>query len=96
MYTLFSILAFYQSVFLSCLDTIISCYILFERLKFEVFKTEKTGLRNLNDEKYRQSENEEFEAFERIIILLLYTFFKKKIPIDKSHYCLTKVCWKTF
>ena len=36
----------------------------FKILKFEVFKTKKTVLKNLNDGKYRQFENEEFEPFE--------------------------------
>ena len=43
----------------------------FQRLKFEVFKTEKTVLQSLNEGKYRQSENEKLEAFERLITLLL-------------------------
>ena len=42
-----------------------------ERLKFGVFKTKKTALKKLNEEKDKQSENEEFKAFERVIILLL-------------------------
>ena len=63
---------------------------------FDVFKIKKTAEKNLIEEKYRQSENEEFEAFERVIVLLLYIFFEKKNPIDESHYCLTKCCRKTF
>ena len=36
-------------LFLACLDrTYESCYTFSERLKFEVFKTEKTALKNLN------------------------------------------------
>ena len=60
-------------------------------------KLRKTALKNLNEEKYKQSGNEKLEAFERVIILLLYTFFEKekKIAISESHYCLTKFCWKT-
>ena len=70
-YRLFYILACLKLLFLACLDaTYISCYIFFKRLNFEVFKTEKTTLKNLNEEKYRQSENGEFEAVERVIILL--------------------------
>ena len=42
--------------------TCISCYIFFKRLKFEVFQLEKTALKSLHEGKYRQSENEEFEA----------------------------------
>ena len=45
-------------------------------MKPEDFKTEKTASKNLNEEKYRQSENDEFEAFERVIIFLLYTLFE--------------------
>ena len=53
---------------------------LYTRLNFEVFKTEKTALKNLLiEKKYGQSENEKFEAFERMIILL---FFEKRFPID--------------
>ena len=52
-------------------------YTFSERLKFEVFKTKKIALNNLNEEKYRQLKNKEFEAFETVIILLLYTFFEK-------------------
>ena len=33
-----------------------------------------------------QSENEKFEAFERVIILLLHTFFEKNLPIDELHF----------
>ena len=44
---------------------------LVESFKFEVLKTGKTPLKNLNEEKYIQSEKKEFEAFERVIILLL-------------------------
>ena len=33
-------------------------------------------MKGLNVDIYRPSENEEFEAFERVIILLLYTFFE--------------------
>ena len=70
-YRLFYKLAFIKLLFLACLDTTyISCYIFFKRLNFEVFKPEKTTLKNLNEEKYRQSENEEFEVVERFIILL--------------------------
>ena len=68
-YRIFYILGFFKSLFLACLDTTyISYYIFFKRLKFEVFKMEITAVKNLNEEKYRQSENEELEAFERFII----------------------------
>ena len=40
-------------------------------------KLRKTALKNLSEEKYRQSLNKEFETLERVIILLLYTFFEK-------------------
>ena len=42
----------------------------FKRFKFEVFKTKKTVLKNMKAGKHRESENEEFEGFERVIILL--------------------------
>ena len=54
------------------------CYTYSERLKFEVLKTKKNPLENLNEEKYKQSENEEFEAFEKVIIILLNLFFENK------------------
>ena len=41
-------------------------------------KMRKTALKNLNEEKYKQSGNEKVEAFERVIMLLLYTFFEKE------------------
>ena len=56
--------------------TCISYYAFSERLKFEAFKTKKIAMKSLNVDIYRPSENEEFEAFERVIILLLYTFFE--------------------
>ena len=47
---------------MACLDrTFISCYIFSERLKLEVFKT-KNALKNLNEEKHWQYENEESET----------------------------------
>ena len=61
-------------------------------LKFKVFKIKKTAWKNLNDEKHRQSENRELEAFERVIILFLERIFS----IDESHCCLTTFCRKTF
>ena len=54
---------------------------------FEVFKTVKIALKNLNKGKCKQYENEEFEAFEKFLSSY-YTFF----PIDKSRYCLTRFC----
>ena len=54
-------------------------------MKFDVFKTENMILKKLRAEKYRQFENEKFEAFERVIIFLLYTFFEKIFPTDESH-----------
>ena len=71
-YPLFYIFALLNFYFLACLGTkFIPCYMSFQRLKFEVFKTEKTVLQSLNEGKYRQSENEKLEAFERLITLLL-------------------------
>ena len=61
--------ALFKSLFLACLDrTCISSYTFSEILKFEAFKTKKTALKNVNEEKYRQSENKELEAFKRFII----------------------------
>ena len=65
-------------------------------MKFEVFKSEKTTLKNLSEGKYRQPEKEEFEAFERVIILLLYTFFEIRFSTDELHYCLTGFSQKTY
>ena len=50
-------------------------YTFSEILKFQIFKTKKIALNGLNEEKYRQYENERFETFERVIILLLYTSY---------------------
>ena len=50
-------------------------YTFSEILKFQVFKTKKIALNSLNEEKYRQYENERFETFERVITLLLYTSY---------------------
>ena len=44
---------------------------IFERLKFVVFKIDKTETKNLNEEEHGQSKNEDFEAFKRVILLLL-------------------------
>ena len=44
---------------------------IFERLKFVVFKPDKTALTNWNEEEHEKSKNEEFEAFERAILLLI-------------------------
>ena len=41
---------------------------------FEVFKTVKIALKNLNKGKCKQYENEEFEAFEKVFIFLLHIF----------------------
>ena len=96
-YSFFYILAFLDHIFLACLDTTyISCYIFFKKLKFEVFKTEKAALKNLIEGKYRRSENEEFESFERVNILVLYTFLEKENAIDVSHCYLAIFGWKTF
>ena len=50
-------------------------HVMYTLLKFQVFKTKKIVLNSLNEEKYRQYENERFETFERVIILLLYTSY---------------------
>ena len=55
-------------------------------MKFVVFKIEKTALKNLNEEEHRKSDNEEFEAFERVIPLF-WIFFQY---IGISYYCLTR------
>ena len=58
--------------FLTYLEiTCISCYTLSERLKFALFKIDKTALNHLNGEEDKQSKNEEFEAFKRVSVLLL-------------------------
>ena len=50
-------------------------HVMYTLLKFQVFKTKKIALNSLNEEKYRQYENERFETFERVITLLLYTSY---------------------
>ena len=42
------------------------------------------------------SEEEQFEALKRVIILLLYTFFEKKNPTGETHYCLKDFVGKRF
>ena len=71
-YSFFYIFVLFQSCFLAYLETaIISCYAFSERLKFAVFKLDQIAFKNFNEEEHEQSENEEFEAFERVIFLLL-------------------------
>lgn len=52
-------------------------YAFSDRLKFVVFKIEKTAWKNLNDEEHKQPKNEESEAFQRVTLLRLQKFFKK-------------------
>ena len=40
-------------------------------MKFLVLNIQKTALKNLNEEEHGQSENEHFQAVERVILLLL-------------------------
>ena len=76
LYSSFYILAVSQSCFLAYLDaTFKTCHTFSERLKFVVFKIEKTALKNLNKEEHGQSDNENLKPFERIALLLLSTFF---------------------
>ena len=87
-YPLFYILALFKLLFLAYVDTIcISSYIFSEKLKFEVFKTEKTAFKYLNEEKYRWSEKEEFEILEIWVTLLsnknLSENFYKRILDEK-------------
>ena len=67
----------YKSPFLACLDTTyISCYTFFKRLKFEVFKTEKSALKNLNERKYRQS-MKNLTPFKKLLSFYYTHYFKK-------------------
>ena len=50
-------------------------YAFSERLRFFVFKIDKTASKNSNEESHGQSVKENFEVFERVILLLLKTFF---------------------
>ena len=45
-------------------------------LSLKFLKLRKTKLKNLSKEKYRQSENKEFETFEIVNILLLYNIMQ--------------------
>ena len=49
------------------------------------FQNREYDIEKVEGGKIRQFENEEFEAFERVIIFLLYTFFEKIFPTDESH-----------
>ena len=44
---------------------------------WELCKSEKTALKNLNEKKYRPSKNEDFEAFERWVTLLSNKIYKR-------------------
>ena len=57
------ILAFFQLRFLAYLErTCISFNVVYERLKFLVFKIDKIASKNLNQGERRQFENEEFQT----------------------------------
>ena len=98
-YPFLCILVFFKSLFLARLDTTyISGYVILRRLKFEVFKTEKTLLKTLNKGKYIKLKMKNLKPLKELLSSY-YTHFlgeKKNNPIDTSHYCLTKFCWKTF
>ena len=51
--------------------TCISCYTFSERFTFIVFNVDKIASKYFKEEEHRQSENEGFEGFERVIFLLL-------------------------
>lgn len=52
--------------------------IISKRLNFVFFKMTKPHRKDLHEEKPGRSKIKTFESFERIILLLLYTFFEKK------------------
>ena len=56
---------------------------MFERLKFVVFKIDKTSSENLTADQHVQSKNEEFEAFFLSSIIIL-NFFSSSIFRGKS------------
>ena len=55
---------------MACVQTTcISCYSVFQTLKFAVFQIDSTAF--LNDKEQGQSKNKEFEALESVILFLL-------------------------
>ena len=66
---------------------------IFWQTELVVFKINKTTSKYLNEQEHWQSENEEFEAFETVVFLLLYIFFHS---IDKPYNWLTRICRKIF
>ena len=92
--------AFFQLRFLAFLErTCILFYVVYERLKFLVFKIDKIASKNLNQGERRQFENEEFETFEKIFPSYFKHFFRYFLyfcsaffVIAKSCYCLTRFC----
>ena len=54
-------------------------------MKVAAFKFDKATSKNLNEEKHGQSEYEEFEAFERAILLLSYIFLEASFSMDESY-----------
>ena len=68
LYSSFYILAVSQSCFLAYLDaTFKTCHTFSERLKFVVFKIEKTALKNLNKEEHGQSDNENLKPLKELL-----------------------------
>ena len=90
LYSSFYILAVSQSCFLTYLDaTFKTCHTFSERLKFVVFKIEKTALKNLNKEEHGQSDNENLKPLKE----LLYSYcqhFLDFFSIDGSYYYLIR------
>ena len=45
-------------------------------MKFAVYQMHITSSKNINEEEHKQFKNEEFEDFDRVFLVLLYTFFE--------------------
>ena len=60
----------FATMFLAFLETSISYYLFPERLKFLVFKNNRTASININER--GESKNKECEAFERVILIIFF------------------------
>ena len=75
--------------------TCISYYTFSGKLNFVVSKIEKAAMKNFVEEEHEEFENEELEAFDRVILLLRQTSFEFFLS-KESYYCLTRFCRKVF
>ena len=72
-------------------NTCTSCYTFSERLKFIVFKIDKTASKFLNEEEHGQYKNKELlKSYAAPVI----NIFWKKFSMDESYYYLTRFCQK--